>query len=511
MVTYPATATSTEGRRSMDATSDNELLEAIGTNRDRGAFSTLYQRHERAAYALAMHITGRRDLAEEALQEAMLKVWSAASNFRPDGNARGWILRIVAREGLAAQKKQRKEKLKMERTRESQRGAAAAADDPVEHGELQAALQLRLDELTGTDRQLVALYFGAGMSQHEIGEAVSMPQRTVADRINGVLERLRMSLTQAGLAAAVPLLNADGLGNALCSGHAVPAGLQARVLTHVTNTGTQVAEVARQVSKRASRRAVPAATGGSAWVIGGVILAVAAVAGSMAASRNKPAPPASDPPPEAKAEVIAEPAASAAVEDKPFSKVWTFENGLPSDFGSRDSLKDKYEWRKLPDGGEVVAIAPVVLRLPVTAPKRPFVVKVDIKLVIGADSTIDGIWQTSTEGLAHHVWNAVPSAATSDRNSVSFYYLGRHVVNYWKGKVIKIREFDQPYPSDKVCLWYRGCGTTRIEVKTLEENEIPSEMKDIARLKQWISNQKGSQSGPVPKFGITAAGSITPP
>jgi RNA polymerase sigma-70 factor (ECF subfamily) len=66
-------------------------------------FSSLYERFGDDAYGLALRLTGNRALADDAFQEAMLRVWRAAPSYRP-GNARAWIFRIVARESLRARR-----------------------------------------------------------------------------------------------------------------------------------------------------------------------------------------------------------------------------------------------------------------------------------------------------------------------------------------------------------------------------------------------------------------------
>src|SRR5579862_6284908 len=68
-----------------------DLRDAAG----RSAFSELYEGHAGAAYSLALRLMENNALAEDAVQEAMLRIWKAAPTMRP-GNTRAWILRIVA-------------------------------------------------------------------------------------------------------------------------------------------------------------------------------------------------------------------------------------------------------------------------------------------------------------------------------------------------------------------------------------------------------------------------------
>src|SRR5262245_46928087 len=80
----------------MDEPDDNSLVLAVA-KRDRDAFAVLYERHARICLGLAQHLTGSQALAEEAVQEAMLRIWQLAHLYRT-GNARAWILKIVAHE-----------------------------------------------------------------------------------------------------------------------------------------------------------------------------------------------------------------------------------------------------------------------------------------------------------------------------------------------------------------------------------------------------------------------------
>lgn len=50
----------------------------------------------RQLLGVAMRILGRHDLAEEALQDAMIRVWSKAAQYRAQsGSARGWIYAVL--------------------------------------------------------------------------------------------------------------------------------------------------------------------------------------------------------------------------------------------------------------------------------------------------------------------------------------------------------------------------------------------------------------------------------
>lgn len=205
-------------------TTDKDLLLRIAGQRDKAAFEELVARFHQDAFNLAVHITGNQALAEESVQEALLRVWLSARTFRADGNARGWILRIVSRECLRKRQDRRKETQAMTREEDRRRALPVREAQAGEGQELLAGLRECLGRLPEQHRQLIALYFGGGLTQREISTEMNVPERTVSYRIDEALHWLRDHLKEAGLAAAMPMLNAEGLSHALCTGGA-PAGL----------------------------------------------------------------------------------------------------------------------------------------------------------------------------------------------------------------------------------------------------------------------------------------------
>ena len=161
-------------------------------------FSALYYRHAKAAYGLALRLTADHMLAEDAVQESMLRVWRSLASFRPD-NIRSWLLRIVVRECI-----------RMRRRRKIERDRAARLiprEDPgpeTEHADGRALLLLALANLNAGDHNLILLYYGKGLSQREISSALAMPQQTVSFRIRKALHCLRncsAAQTPAGLSS----------------------------------------------------------------------------------------------------------------------------------------------------------------------------------------------------------------------------------------------------------------------------------------------------------------------
>lgn len=216
---------------------DVDLMLAVARNRDVAAYEQLYRRYERTAYNLALNLTSSSASAEEAVQEAMMKIWRSASNFRADGNFKGWFLRIVADCSLDHGRRGWREKRRALRHAQVRpREAAKDLGGDLEHNELHRALQKQMGKLDELERRLLALYYGADMSQQEIGHVLDVPQTTVSMKMREALGKLRSGLTAAGFAAAVPLLDSGALGDAVLNGVQAPPGLHGWIMESLGRT-----------------------------------------------------------------------------------------------------------------------------------------------------------------------------------------------------------------------------------------------------------------------------------
>lgn len=360
---------------SAPAAADAELLARVAASRDRAAFETLYERYHGACFNLAMRISGSREHAEEAVQEAFLRVWRYAHTYQPGGEARSWIFRVLARASIARMDAaSRNARIKGSETMNDTIAHDTPVAEKAERGEELAALRGAVDRLPRDERLLVALYYGAGFSQEECGKELGVPTRTVSDRLKRVLGGLREHLTQAGFAAALPLLDAHGLGQALTHGPAPEARIFEGILAKIES------------GARASARAAHAGGPGLLVWAAGVLLAagvLAAVVYRGSAPEGRTAQSVSPPAmPDAKTEV--QPAAKREL----FHKRWTFEQGLPKDVAV---LAGRWTLAKnADDGTQALAAAPgeaLLLRLPVPNPAAPCRIEIEMNFILGQEKS----------------------------------------------------------------------------------------------------------------------------
>jgi RNA polymerase sigma-70 factor (ECF subfamily) len=183
-----------------DAT-DEELMMRVG-NGDRVAFGDLVHRHLDRAVAVAQRVTGSRGDAEEVAQEAFLRVWTKAPQWRAaDGEFRGarfttWLYRVVVNLGI-------------DRRRRPTASPLEAAGDPadpadsalqsLEKAQLSAQVAAAVATLPDRQRAALTLCFYEGLSNREAAEILDL----TPGAIESLLVRARRSLRQAlsGVAA----------------------------------------------------------------------------------------------------------------------------------------------------------------------------------------------------------------------------------------------------------------------------------------------------------------------
>ena len=89
------------------AREDEHLLVAAAKSGDMAAFEELVSRYERKIFRLTMNITGNREDAEDAMQDAFLKSFSHLKDFQGDSRFYTWLVRIAANEALMRLRKRR--------------------------------------------------------------------------------------------------------------------------------------------------------------------------------------------------------------------------------------------------------------------------------------------------------------------------------------------------------------------------------------------------------------------
>lgn len=155
----------------LEEVSDEALLVLYG-NGDGAAARALTLRLAPLALRVAQRMLNDRAEAEDLAQEAMLRLWRIASEWRQgEAKVSTWLYRVVT--NLATDRLRRRRGVGLDEAPEIPDGAASALERMIEDDRAQA-LELALAQLPARQRQAVVLRHLEGMSNPEIAAAMEI-------------------------------------------------------------------------------------------------------------------------------------------------------------------------------------------------------------------------------------------------------------------------------------------------------------------------------------------------
>jgi len=173
----------------MDGPSDHDLM-ARTAQGDGRAFQILARRHGGRALGLARRMLGNEALAEEIVQDALLRVWTNAPRWRPQAAFRTWLYRIVV--NLCLNAKRRGLDLPL--------AAAGDVADPtpdagaeLEVRERDLRLASAVDALPARQRAAIVLTYREGLSNAEVAAVLD----TSVSGVEMLLVRAKRTLRAA--------------------------------------------------------------------------------------------------------------------------------------------------------------------------------------------------------------------------------------------------------------------------------------------------------------------------
>lgn len=157
---------------------------------DGRAFRTLAERHARAAHGLARRILGNEAMAEDIVQDALLRVWINAPRWRPEAAFRTWLYRIVV--NLCLNAKRRAQALPL-MAAEHVADAALPADAQLEARERDRRLAAAIGALPDRQRAAIVLTYQGGLSNAEVADVLD----TSLSSVETLLVRAKRALRAA--------------------------------------------------------------------------------------------------------------------------------------------------------------------------------------------------------------------------------------------------------------------------------------------------------------------------
>ncbi len=165
-----------------------DLVEAAARG-DHEAFEVLATSAGDRLYAVARLILGMADLAEDAVQEALVRAWQQLPSLRDPDRFDAWLYRLVVN-ACADQGRQ------LRRWSQQVRPLPvnAAIDDDTKSVADREQLQRGFNRLKPEQRAVVVLHYYSGFSAAEIARVLGIPEGTARSRLHYATQAMRAAL-----------------------------------------------------------------------------------------------------------------------------------------------------------------------------------------------------------------------------------------------------------------------------------------------------------------------------
>jgi RNA polymerase sigma-70 factor, ECF subfamily len=170
---------------------------------DPGAFDVLVERHHRRVFRLSLRFLGDEEGALDVAQETFLKAWRGLARFEGGALFTTWLTRIAINQ--CRNELRRRATLKHGRMRSldeaAPSGEGTQADllaartppvwDDLQGRETRAQLDVVLQGLDPSDREVLLLKEVEGLSYEQMAEVLDVPVGTVRSRLHRARAELR--------------------------------------------------------------------------------------------------------------------------------------------------------------------------------------------------------------------------------------------------------------------------------------------------------------------------------
>lgn len=189
---------SSEPAANREASQRLELLLSRCSLGDQAAFGELYQATSAKLFGIALRILRREAWAEEALQEAYVKIWRHADSYKPGrGRPMTWMINVVRNQSLDLLR--RADYRAAEDEWSADKDQRTSLDNPAAQAEISQEMRRVmgcLGHLGEEQRNCILLTYHQGLTPSEVAARLKRPVGTVKTWIRRGLVKVRECLDQ---------------------------------------------------------------------------------------------------------------------------------------------------------------------------------------------------------------------------------------------------------------------------------------------------------------------------
>ncbi len=190
-----------EQREKMESngTSEQQILAARALQGDEAAFEDIMERYKGLMLRTAFRIVKDRDLAEDAVQSALIQAWQHLPNLRETGALRSWLMRILVNQCISFKRRFARSTMFLQQAFAEQEAeqASQVADDAEGIMERNWDLARAIQALPAKQQLVIALHYYQRMTLPEMSQTLHISENTLKKRIQAALSNLRQALKYA--------------------------------------------------------------------------------------------------------------------------------------------------------------------------------------------------------------------------------------------------------------------------------------------------------------------------
>ncbi len=166
------------------------IIPAKGAIVDRDIFADLYEQYTPAVFNYCLFRVNNRAVAEDLTADIFERAWQARQRYRPErAEFSTWLFTIARRRVTDWQRRQaRRTWLRLS---ERQPAETASPEAVIEESEAQAHLRQLVAALAPHEQELIALKFGAGMTNRAIAPVIGKSESAVGSALHRLMQKLR--------------------------------------------------------------------------------------------------------------------------------------------------------------------------------------------------------------------------------------------------------------------------------------------------------------------------------
>jgi RNA polymerase sigma-70 factor (ECF subfamily) len=174
------------------AAADAQIVRAV-LGGDTEAFGVLVDRYQERCLRLALHITGSREDAEDAVQESFLRAYRFLAGYREREKFAAWLYRILVNQCRTLLARRQRRELPLAAWEWEITAARGAGAD---EGALRVELARALAVLTPDQRDAVVLRFADDLTYEEMSAITGLGVSALKMRVQRACARLRQLLLE---------------------------------------------------------------------------------------------------------------------------------------------------------------------------------------------------------------------------------------------------------------------------------------------------------------------------